>query len=309
MVANQAEVDLPRRRRPMLGRNVAGYVLVAPAFIAIFAVLVYPLIHAFLLSLRRVVLTQPAAGRPFVGLANYKTVLTTPYFWNAVENTLVWTLTNLVIQMALGLVLALLLNEAFRGRALARAALLVPWVIPSVVAMLNWRWMYDAQFGVINALLVQFGFIAKGVAWLGNTNTAMPAVIVASIWKGTPFVMIMLLAALQAIPRELYDASRVDGAGAWGALRYVTLPLIMPTLIIAATLTTIYTFNNFNGIWLMTEGGPLRATETLTILVYTAGFREFDLGRASAIGVITFVMLLLFVAIFGRRYIKSEVEL
>lgn len=310
MAVNQASAgSAPQRSHRVLGRNLPGYLLIAPAFLAIFAVLIYPLIYAVGLSLRKVVLTAPAGGRPFVGLDNYGAVLAAPYFWNAVEKTFVWTAANLVLQMVLGLALALLLNESFRGRGVARAALLIPWVIPSVVAMLNWRWMYDAQFGVINALLVQLGIIEKGVAWLGNTNTAMPAIIVASVWKGTPFVMVMLLAALQAIPADTYDAARVDGAGRLGTLRYVTLPLIMPTLTIAATLTTIYTFNNFNAIWLMTEGGPLRATETLTILVYTAGFREFNLGRASAIGVITFLVLLIFVVVFGRHYVKSEVEL
>jgi multiple sugar transport system permease protein len=289
--------------------NLTGYLLIAPAFFAIFAVLIYPLITAFDLSLHKVVLTDPAAGRPFAGLDNYLAVLAAPYFLNAIVNTLVWTLSNLAIQIVFGLALALLLNASFPGRGLARALLLLPWVIPSVVAMLSWRWMYDAEFGIINMLLMALHIIPAGVAWLGNVGTAMPAVILESIWKGTPFVMVMLLAALQAVPTEIYDAARVDGAGGWGVLRFVTLPLIMPTLTIAATLTTIFTFNNFNAIWLMTQGGPLRATETLTILVYDAGFRDFNLGRASAIGVITFLILLLFVVAFGRHYVKSQVEL
>jgi multiple sugar transport system permease protein len=177
-----------------------------------------------------------------------------------------------------------------------------------VVAVLTWRWMYDAQFGVINRLLEGVGIIDRGVAWLGNVETAMGAVIVESVWKGTPFVFVMLLAALQAVPAELYDAAKVDGADGWRRLLYVTLPTIAPTLAIAATLTTVYTFNNFNSIWLMTEGGPLRATETLTILVYKQAFQSFNMGQATAIGVITFLALLLFVLLFGRSYLRGQLE-
>jgi multiple sugar transport system permease protein len=168
--------------------------------------------------------------------------------------------------------------------------------------------MYDAQFGVINRLLEALGVIDRGVAWLGNVDTAMGAVIVESVWKGTPFVFVMLLAALQAVPPELHDAAKVDGADGLRRLRHVTLPTIAPTLAIAATLTTVYTFNNFNSIWLMTEGGPLRATETLTILVYKQAFQSFDLGRATAIGAITFLALLAFVLLFGRTYLRAQMD-
>ncbi|NMC78913.1 MAG: sugar ABC transporter permease [Chloroflexi bacterium] len=288
--------------------HLIGYLLIIPALLAIFAVIIYPMITAFDMSLHKIILTQPKLGRPFIGLENYREVMTGPVFMNAVKNTVVWTGVNLVVQMVLGTLIALLLSESFPGRAMARGAMLIPWVTPSVVAVLSWRWMYDAQFGIINDILVKLGIIEKGIAWLGNTNTAMAAVLLESIWKGTPFVMIMILAALQAVPKELYDAAWVDGADRLKTFFNITLPLIMPTLTIAATLTTIYTFNNFNAIWLMTEGGPLRATETLTILVYTRGFRDFNLGQASAIGVITLLILLVFVVLFGRRYIRSEIE-
>lgn len=286
-----------------------GYLLIAPALLTLLAIIGYPLVKAFIMSLHRNILTKPYLGQPFIGLENYQTVLQQDYFWNAVVNTAVWTGANLAAQLLLGLGIALLLNLEFPGRALARGAMLIPWVTPSVVAVLTWRWMYDAQFGVINDLLVRFGLIDKGVAWLGNTGTAMTAVIIESIWKGTPFVFVMLLAALQAVPKELYDSAKVDGANTWNRLWHITMPVIRPTLLIAATLTTIYTFNNFNAIWLMTEGGPLRATETLTILVYKQAFQAFDLGQATAIGVITFFCLMLFVVLFGRRYVRAQMEL
>lgn len=304
----------PRRRDLAAGwrgwrqrrESLIGYLLIAPAFLTLLAVIGYPLVRAFSMSMHRIVLTRPRDGQPFVGFENYLTVLQADYFSNAVWNTVVWTGVNLVVQLVLGLGIALLLNLEFPGRALARGIMLIPWVTPSVVAVLTWRWMYDAQFGIINRLLEAARIIDRGVAWLGNTHTAMGAVIMESVWKGTPFVFVMLLAALQAVPTELFDAAKVDGANALGRLRYVTLPTIMPTMAIAATLTTIYTFNNFNTIWLMTEGGPLRATETMTILVYKQAFQAFNMGQATAIGVITFLVLMVFVLLFGRGYLRSQ---
>jgi len=285
-----------------------GALLVSPAFLAIFAVLIYPLFRAIWMSFHKIIMTKPKLGQPFIGLENYFTVIQSPVFLNAIQKTFVWLFFNLVLQMALGTLIALLLNESFRGRSLARSLLLIPWVVPSVVASLTWRWMYDAEFGLINQFLKTIGVIDKGIAFLGNVDTAMPAIILASVWKGTPFVMLMILAALQTVPHELYDAARVDGASSIQTFHTITFPLIMPTFLIASTLTVIYTFNNFNAIWLLTEGGPLRATETLPILVYTLGFRNFDLGQASAVGVLTLLILFGFVLLFGRRYIKSQVD-
>ena len=286
-----------------------GYLLIAPAFVVLFGVIGYPLIRAFIMSLHKIILTDPAAGQPFVGLSNYVTSISNPLFAGAVWRSAVWTGVNLVVQMLLGLIVALVLNEPFPWRSLARGITLIPWVTPSVVAVLTWRWMYDAEFGVINAALVSLRIVSQPIVWLGNTHTALWAIIVESIWKGTPFVAILLLAALQAVPTELYDVAKVDGANAWGRLRHITLPLITPTLIIAATLTTIFTFNNFNAIWLMTQGGPLHASETLTILVYNQAFVAYDLGQATATGMITFLILFVFVVVFGRYYIKSEMNL
>ncbi len=283
-------------------------VLIAPALLVLLGVIGYPLVRAFIMSLHLNILIRPQLGQPFVGFDNYLKVLQSPYFLNSLWQTFVWTSVNLAGQMLLGLLIALLLNMTFPGRAFARGVMLIPWVVPSVVAVLTWRWMYDGQFGIINSWLMQLGIIERGVAWLGNTNTAMGAVLIESIWKGTPFVLVMLLAGLQAIPAELIDSAKVDGANSWQRFRFVTIPFLKPTLVIAATLTTIFTFNNFNSIWLMTEGGPLRATETLTILTYKTAFQGFNMGEATAIGVITFVILFVFVAIFGRQYIKAQMD-
>ncbi|HSM57331.1 MAG TPA: sugar ABC transporter permease [Candidatus Sulfomarinibacteraceae bacterium] len=289
-------------------KNWTGYLLIAPAFLLLGAVIVYPVGRALWMSVHKIVLTNPGGGTPFIGLENYVEIVQKPYFWNSVENTVVWTLSNLVAQIILGTGVAILLNQKFPMRALARGVVLIPWITPSVVAALTWRWMYDAEFGIINAVLLRLDLIERTIAWLGNTNTAMWAVIIESIWKGTPFVTVMILAVLQAVPSELYDAAKVDGANGIKRFRYVTLPLIMPTIIIAATLTTIYTFNNFNAIWLLTGGGPLRATETLTILVYREAFQQFNLGTSTAAGMIVFFILFVAVVLFGRYYIKAQTE-
>ncbi|MFW5941100.1 MAG: carbohydrate ABC transporter permease [bacterium] len=289
-------------------KNWTGYLLIAPAFLLLGAVIVYPVGRALWMSLHEIVLTNPGGDTPFIGIQNYVEIIQKPYFWNSIENTVVWTLSNLVVQIILGTGVAVLLNQKFPLRALVRGVVLIPWITPSVVAALTWRWMYDAEFGIINAVLMRLGLLEQTIAWLGNTNTAMWAVIVESIWKGTPFVTVMILAVLQAVPDELYDAAKVDGADGIKRFRYVTLPLILPTIIIAATLTTIYTFNNFNAIWLLTGGGPLRATETLTILVYREAFQQFNLGTSTAAGMIVFFILFVAVVLFGRYYIKAQTE-
>lgn len=289
-------------------KNWTGYLLIAPAFLLLGAVIVYPVGRALWMSLHEIVLTNPGGGTPFIGIQNYVEIIQKPYFWNSIENTVVWTMSNLVVQLILGTGVAVLLNQKFPLRALVRGVVLIPWITPSVVAALTWRWMYDAEFGIINAVLMRLGLLEQTIAWLGNTNTAMWAVIVESIWKGTPFVTVMILAVLQAVPNELYDAAKVDGADGIKRFRYVTLPLILPTIIIAATLTTIYTFNNFNAIWLLTGGGPLRATETLTILVYREAFQQFNLGTSTAAGMIVFFILFVAVVLFGRYYIKAQTE-
>lgn len=291
----------------MKDKSRVGYILIAPAIIIILLVIFYPIINALGMSSHKSILTRPEIGNPFIGLTNYLNVIKSDIFWNAVYNTIVWVGVNLCIQMGLGISIALLLNNKFRGRGYFRGLMLIPWATPSVVAVLSWRWMFDAQFGIINALLVRIGTLESGIAWLGNPSTAMSAVIIESIWKGTPFVMVIILAGLQTIPQELYDAARVDGAGVYKSFRYLTMPLLKPTVMIAATLTIIYTFNNFNSIWLMTEGGPLRSTETLTILVYTKAFRDFNFGEASALGITILILLLIITILFGRNYFRSQI--
>ncbi len=283
--ARQPSTVAPRRI------DLLGYALLLPTLVVLAVVVVYPLLQALSMSLQRYRLTD-SAPPAFVGLANYAALTRDPVFWGSLQTTVVWTVANLVAQMALGTALALLLNEPLRARGAHRSVALIPWIVPSVAAALIWRWMYDGSAGLINALLYRLGLIQQYVAWLGNTQTALPAVIVESIWKGTPFVVVIVLAALQAIPGELYEAASIDGASRGQRFWNVTLPAIRPTLAIAAVLTIIYTVNNFNAIWLMTQGGPLHATEILFTYAYKTAFQRFDFGSAAAMSVVLFGILL-----------------
>ena len=294
------------KKKSIMRKEWPGLMLIAPAYLLLGFTILYPTLQALWMSFHRIILTRPALGRPFIGLENYRDVVTSPHFFHSIRISVIWTGTNLGVQIVLGTLVALLIHQEFRGRSLVRGVSLIPWITPSVVAYLTWKWMYDGQFGIINSILLQLGVIERSIVWLGNMNTAMGAVIFASIWKGTPFVVLMVLASLQSIPEDLYDAAKVDGAGMFDRFRHVTLPQILPTVIIAATLTTIFTFNNFNAIWLLTTGGPLRATEVLTIYVYRQAFHSFNLGTATAAGIIIFIILYMFVMIFGRYYIKAQ---
>lgn len=297
----------PRPKAPPLGarlglpakirQHLLGYLLLVPVIIVMGLVIVVPVLQGIRISFQSFRLTRPNDVR-FNGFDNYAAVFRDEVVWTAARNTAVWTVTNVVVQIILGTAIALLLNERLRGRGVFRSIVLIPWIVPSVAAALIWRWMYDGSAGIVNAVLYKLGIIDDYVAWLGNVGTAMPAVILESIWKGTPFVMIMILAGLQALPGDLFEAAAIDGASAFKRFRSITLPLLRPTLAIATILTTVGTVNNFNAIWLMTQGGPLHSTEILFTHAYKVAFTEFDFGEAAAIAVILFLLLMLPAAIY-----------
>ena len=275
-----------------------GLLLISPALIVIFIVIIYPFSRGIWMSFLNLDLMRGGSGE-FIGLTNFRSIIGKRRFWQVVINTFIWTGFNVVIQMSVGLGIAMLLNSKIKGRGIFRSVSMIPWVIPSVASALTWRWIYNYDFGVINALLNRIGILDKSIAWLGNVGTAMPSVIFASIWKGLPYVTIMLLASLQPISQELYESADIDGASTLQKLFYITLPLIKRTFAIATILTTIFTVNNFNAIWLMTQGGPLYSTEILFTHAYRMAFISYDFGEASAVAVILFLIL----SIFGFVYL------
>jgi multiple sugar transport system permease protein len=275
---------------------------VAPAAIAVGLVLLYPLG----LSLRIAAFSKFLGfGERFVGFGNLDNVLSDPTFGTSLWVTVEWTVFSVIGQMVVGFVLALLLTARYPGVWLFRAILLLPWAVPNFIAALTWTWMYSDRFGIISNLLVKSGILQQPILWLADRNWALIAVIVVNIWKNYPFVMLMLLAGLQAIPAELYEAAKVDGASVWQRLRHVTWPMVLPVVLIVLLLRLIHTFNTFELIFLMTEGGPGTQTKILTIDAYIRAFRLGNLGQGSTVGLILFVITMAFCLVYVRSYQRT----
>ncbi len=282
-----------------LRRHMLGYLLILPAGLILTVVLVYPLLSLIRMSVYDIEpLRHPAPI--FSGFANYIRLLGDPNLRNSLAQTAFWTFGSVTVQFAIGLLAALILNETFRGRGLARALLLVPWAMPSVVGAFAWKWMYHAQLGLLNHILTSLHLVSRNVNWLGDPTTAMIAAVITNSWRGFPFMMLMLLAGMQNIPRELYDASAVDGASFWQQLRLLTLPLLKPVILVITLLASIWTFNNFTYIYILTGGGPAGMTEILVTYVYKNSFQFFHFGYAAALSVLLFAIVVLMSAIYIR---------
>jgi multiple sugar transport system permease protein len=246
------------------------------------------------------------AGTPFCGLANYRAISEAPEFWQALFFNGLYTVGSVAGLYLVSLAVALLLNDEFRGRGLFRSMAIVPWAVPYVVAALTWIWILDIQFGVLNSILLRTGLVDRAIPWLLSPFWAKISVILATIWKQFPFAAIMLLAGLQGIPRELYEAADVDGAGPLGRFRYVTIPGLHNVSLLVILLSSIQIFKLFTVIYLLTGGGPGRATETLVVQTYLEAFSTFDMGRASAIGVVTLFLTLIFSVVLLRTGYREE---
>lgn len=259
----------------------SGYRYVSPALILLAAVTLYPILYVIFLSFHRRLPIFDISR--FIGWENYLHLLGDSRFWNALQNTVTFTVVSVSLEVFLGLMIALLLNRPFRGKGLARAMILIPWAIPTVVSAKMWEWIYNADFGVLNYLL------GSKINWLGAPGLAMHAAIFADVWKTTPFVVIILLAGLQVIPRELYEEARVDGAGTWALFRWVTLPLLTPVIFVVLIFRTLDAWRVFDVIYVLTGGGPANTTETLSLYAYRVLFQTLQFGYGSALSVVTFL--------------------
>lgn len=244
----------------------------------------------------------------FAGLANYSRMLDDELFWVALQNTLVWTVGCVVPQFVLGMVLALLLNEEFAFRGIYRALALSPWAVSGLVGALMWSWMLNGPFGVFNDLLIRLGLTSERIAWLALPETAMIGVILANVWRGIPFFTVTILAGLQAIPEELYEAAEIDGADGWRSFLHVTLPLLKGVITVTVLLRTIWTVSWVETIFAMTGGGPANATLTLPVYVFNQFFRYSDVGYASAMAVLMFMLLLAFTFVYLRLLRLDEYQ-
>lgn len=267
-----------------------GYYFLLPGILLIAVLIVTPLARAAMTSLYR----TRGLRSDFVGLENYGRLLTGSDFWSSLQVSVIFTVSCVFFHMVLGFGLALLLDRIVVGRTLVRVGILAPWIVAPSIGAVVWVWLLDPQFGVINHMLVSIGFLAEAQAWLAEPDLALLSVIVVDVWRGTPFVMLLLLAGLQGIPKDQYEAADIDGATAIQKLRFITIPNLKYLLVVASTLDIIYTIRHFDTIAVMTGGGPVGATEVLPVLIYNTAFSENRFGQASAVGILLLGIILIF---------------
>jgi multiple sugar transport system permease protein len=267
--------------------------MVAPMTIAVVVIIVRPILQNAWMSFFDWYLARPGS-HPFIGLQNYLEVFSAPTFRKSVEVTAIYIGVTVPARFVLGIGIALLLNYSFRGRGLARMLVIVPWAVPEVIAALIWIQMFDYQYGIINYWLMNLGLIKEPLSWLASTSLALPAAMIVNIWKGTPWPAIMLLAGLQSIPLELYEAAMIDGASAWQRFRRVTLPMLKPVSLIVFLLLMIWTVKDFGIVYVLNKGGPAHATEVLTIYVYHQAFEGLRMGEAAAGGMVLLAASMVF---------------
>lgn len=280
------------------------WLFVSPALILVGVLMYWPMVGTVIESLYSTSFINP--NPKFVGLATYQKILGSDDFAVVVRNSAIWTAFVVLLQNVLGFLAALLLNQALPGQGLMRALLLLPWVLPGVVAAILWRFMYDPQLGLINSMLMSAGILDHGVAWLAEPSIAMASAIIAAVWKGFPFSAVVYLAALQSIDREQVEAATIDGAGPVRRLFDVVLPGMRDVVVINVILTTILTFNYFDMIWVLTRGGPQNATHIFPTRIYELGFGQFRFGEAAVYGVFSIVVLALMIALWFAVQARSR---
>ena len=289
----------PRR----LSDTHVALLLLTPALALLLTIILYPLLNSMYIGLLDKSLIY--GGDEFVGLKNIQSVLRADFLL-ILRNTLVFTAGATLLPFVLGFGVALILNGPIRGRGFWRGAFLLPWLVPSVIVSFLWLWIFNANYGVLNGLLRTLGLVESNVNWLSNGASAMSAVIVAKTWQTFPWIAVMILAALQTIPRELYEAAAISGANTWQSFRYVTLPLLRGVSSIVLLLSLIWNFQHFETIYVMTQGGPAKATTTFSVAVYQAAFQAFDLGKAGALGILWMLLLSLVVVVYLRFGMGDE---
>ncbi len=289
-----------------MSRKTLGYLLILPSAVIIMVVLVYPLLYSGYLSFFETFVGPGTLILTPVGLKNYIETIKNPQWWWAFGRTAYFVLYDILVGMSLGLGIALLLNKEFRLRGIARALGLFPYVLPSIVKALMWKWIYNSDYGFLNGLLFQLGLIKDYIPWLSSPTLAIHMVILANIWEGTPFAIIMYLAALQTIPKELYEASEVDGATSWQMFTKITFPLIKPMTFILIVIKTVATFKIFDLVYALTAGGPGGSTQVVGYLMYSTVFDSLQFGKGAAMSYILLAIILVLVFIYSRLFQSEE---
>jgi ABC-type sugar transport system permease subunit len=282
------------------------FVLLVPALASIGAVSIYPVLLGLWLSFRDTTLASPTDA--FIGFGNYRQLFSDSQFWNAWIHTIQFTCASTLLETSLGLMIELVLSGRFRGRGIVRAAMLVPWAIPTVVTSKMFGWLFDGQNGIVNYLLHSVGLIQHNVNWYGSPDTALATIIIADVWKTTPFMALLLLAGLQTIPDSLAEASVIDGANALQRFWYVRLPLLTPTLLIASMFRALDAFRIFDLVYVLTGGGPADSTEVLSTFTYKNLFSALQVGYGSALSTIMFITETVIAVAFGVFLLRKMRE-
>jgi multiple sugar transport system permease protein len=280
--------------------------LIAPALTLLAAVLAWPLVSGILMSFRDVRIV--GSEGPWVGFDNYGKVLTDPAFWRASWLSFLWVAANAVLQTLLALAAALILHQKFPGVRVARTWIVLSWIVPTVVVVMIWRWLFSTSGGVVNPALMGLGLTERPVGFFASPSTAFATLVFINSWRWFPFIALMILAGLTRIPSDLHEAARVDGAGPWKRFTRITWPLLAPTLTVLLVIGTLLSFNVFDVIWLMTAGGPAGGTRTLPVLIYETAFRGYRISEAATIAVLATLFLMAFAVFATRRLALSGDE-
>lgn len=291
-------------RRKKRGAGIWPYLLLAPALLIMLSVVIIPIINAVSMSFQSYNLTRPKKIG-FIAFQNYEKILQSSQFWSSMGRTGVWVLWGVGLQFVFGFALALLLNKNFHGRGVVRSVSLIPWVTPGVLIALMWRWILDGNYGVLNDILKNLGIISDNIAFLASKQYAMPSVIMTIVWQGIPFFALMILAGLQSIPEELYEAANIDGASGLQKLFYVTIPSLKNTIFVTTMLRIIWVANSVDVIYNMTEGGPAFATQTLSVYIYKEA-SILNMGYASAMAILLMLVLMVVAIPYLRTTFSNQ---
>ena len=296
-------INKMKKNKKRHSESIVGFLFIFPALFFLAALIVYPLLNTFYLSLYK---TNLINIWKFNGVNNYLNQFSSVEIWDSLKITFIYTAGVVIGTLILGMIAALLLNSKIKGQSLYRSLILWPWVLSSAATVIMWRWIYSTEYGVLNDILLRLRLIGNPISWLGNTNTALLALILVGIWKAFPFAAVALLGGLQAIPIELYEAAKVDGASSMQRWRHISLPGLRNVILILVILETVWWFKEFALVNMMTEGGPLRSTETINIRAFKYGFKFFEFGNAAALGIIIFLICLIIMIIYIKAIPQEE---
>lgn len=291
-----------------LRKNRTAYLFILPLIVTIVVFLLYPVLRALVMSFQDWYMPKGSATHPFVGLDNYDRFVSDEYFLNSLKITVIYIVVTVLFRYVLGFATAMLLNAKIRFRGLVRSLIIIPWAVPEIVTCLVFRLMLNRDYGVLNYVFQALGFTSRNIGFFEESAYALPAAMIINIWKGFPFVAIMLMAGLQSIPTELYEAAKVDGASAVQRFRKITLPMLRPVSSVVFLLLVIWTIKDFSIVYNLAYGGPSHATEVLTVYLYRLAFKYFDLGTAAAGGILMLLFTMVFVIVYMRSLKGGEVN-